>query len=159
MDVTFVFIVWLYLFCHFGDEVTNRYIYVNDLVYKSAWYLYPIEIRKDIRFAMRVAQRPVFMKGFANIQCTRFIFQKVKTTKTVEIVIIFQLIIIFLEDHEHQLFDLYNVASSECLKKIRSSKRLHKDSILKRISIRCLTLVLMGTGSMPKNSAFAFVIS
>lgn len=34
-----IFIVWLYLFCHFGDEVTNRYIDVNDLIYKGAWYL------------------------------------------------------------------------------------------------------------------------
>lgn len=75
--MTLIFIVWLFLFCHFGDEVTNRYIEVNDLIYKSAWYLYPIEIQKDLRFVMRLAQRPVFMQGFANIKCTRFIFQKV----------------------------------------------------------------------------------
>lgn len=65
------------MFCFFGDEVTNRFIEISDSIYDLNWYMLPIRERRLMSVMMLVTQKPVYLEGIANIQCTRENFKKV----------------------------------------------------------------------------------
>lgn len=69
--------IWIFIFCFFGDLVTERFLAINDVVYCCDWHLYPIELRKRIPFIMIVSQKLIQLGGFINVQCTRLFYQKV----------------------------------------------------------------------------------
>lgn len=60
--VLIFFTIWLFLFCFFGDEVSVRFIEVNDAIYDCCWHQYPIELRQYFPFIMRSAQNPIYMR-------------------------------------------------------------------------------------------------
>lgn len=72
-----VVVKWIYFYCYFGDNVTSRFAHLHNIIYQCDWFLYPIEIQKDLAFIMSNAQKPVLLHGFANIYCTKIIFRKV----------------------------------------------------------------------------------
>lgn len=80
LDVALNFLIWLFLFCYFGDEVTSRFIEISDLTYDCPWHLYPNKLRKNFKLMMLVAQKPVYLEGIAGIKCTRIMFKKVRET-------------------------------------------------------------------------------
>lgn len=76
--MTIVVILFLYVFCHFGDQITQQFNDVQDAVFNMAWYKFPLEMQKNIPMIISLAQKEVYVEAFGNIHCTREIFMKVK---------------------------------------------------------------------------------
>lgn len=72
-----VFVLWFYSFCHFGDDVANRYSGLADTIYDCPWHIYPLEFRQFVQMMMIDAQNTIYLEGFANVPCCREVFKKV----------------------------------------------------------------------------------
>lgn len=71
--VTFTFFL-----CDYGDNVDQRFEYLNHVINQSFWYKYPLEIQKMLLIVQPIAQRPVRMRGFPNLEFNHPFFHKVK---------------------------------------------------------------------------------
>lgn len=70
-------ILWLYCFCDFGNNVTQRFEDITAELYNIAWYNISLRLRKSWPFIIKVGQKPVFIRGVAGVHCTREIFMQV----------------------------------------------------------------------------------
>lgn len=67
-----------YLFCHFGDILTQRYKDMRTITYHFDWHLYPLDTRKSILLMMNLADKKVYLKGFGSFGCDRKVFKTVR---------------------------------------------------------------------------------
>lgn len=67
----------IFLYCEFGDRVTNEFEELNDAIDQLKWYDFPIEIQRMMPIIMILAQKPVEIRGYGNIACARHVFLKV----------------------------------------------------------------------------------
>lgn len=65
-----------FFLCNFGEDVSNRFIILSDLIYLKSWHLCTLEEQKLFTFMILIAQKPVYMTGFANLRCSRETFKK-----------------------------------------------------------------------------------
>lgn len=70
-------ISWLYCFCHFGNNVTQRFEEISDELYNMAWYEMSMKMRKSWPFIIQIGQQRVFIRGVAKAHCNREIFMQV----------------------------------------------------------------------------------
>lgn len=65
--------------CEFGERcVTERFqLYANKLN-RSKWYLFTLDMQQMMLIFMSDAQQSTYIRGFANIVCTRDYFKKVE---------------------------------------------------------------------------------
>lgn len=45
-----------------------------------SWHLMPIEVSKKLPTMLAMARRPIYLRGFLNMQCTHIFFQAVNNT-------------------------------------------------------------------------------
>lgn len=77
---------WLYIFCHFGDHVTQRYDDLENYYYHSvAWNYLSIDVQKDWLLMITLGQKKVYIRGFASAYCTRELFMKVKQIELISL--------------------------------------------------------------------------
>lgn len=81
MSTLVITLIWLYLLCNAGEEVTNRFLEISDSIYECPWNNLPHKLRKYIPRIIAVAQRPVYMQGMGNIRCTRETYKTVRKLK------------------------------------------------------------------------------
>lgn len=79
-------LVWLYLMCNAGEEVTNHFLEISNLIYKCPWDELPIKLQRYIPHMIAVAQRPVYIEGMGNLRCTRETFKMVQQLNIIFIV-------------------------------------------------------------------------
>lgn len=77
LDGLITFMGWLFLLCFFGNEVTNRFIKFSNSVYDVEWYCYPPEIRNCFQLIILASQRPIYVQGYLNFNCSLELFTKV----------------------------------------------------------------------------------
>ncbi|XP_055296830.1 odorant receptor 22c-like [Sitodiplosis mosellana] len=70
-------IFWLYLFCHFGDQLTESFGNVDNAFYQLSWYELPLDMQKCIPMAISLAQKEIYLQGFGSINCTKDTFKKI----------------------------------------------------------------------------------
>lgn len=70
-------VIWLYLFCHFGDMITQKFEHIAYSVYDVKWYTLSLNLQKTLPLVIMQAQKNVFFQGYAGIKCTRELFKKV----------------------------------------------------------------------------------
>lgn len=68
---------WLFLFCYFGNQVTTRFTDIGETIYQCDWYSYPMEMLNEMPLVISIMQKPIYLRAFGSLQCTREIFQKV----------------------------------------------------------------------------------
>lgn len=73
LPVTF----WLYLFCHFGNQLTECFCNVDHAFYQLTWYQFPLDMQKAILIPISLAHKEIYLRGFASIHCTRDTFKQV----------------------------------------------------------------------------------
>lgn len=77
----FVLIFWafasMFMMCQVADNVTNRFDALNNAIWQTEWYCFPIDVQKIWPTIMMDIQEPVFIRGFGNVLCTRETFKKV----------------------------------------------------------------------------------
>lgn len=69
--------IFLFLWCDFGQKLTDQFELFEDEVYKCKWYLFSIEMQQIFAFAMMNVQQSIVVKGFGNIELSRETFEKV----------------------------------------------------------------------------------
>lgn len=78
--------IWCaFLFCDFGQQVTNQFSEIDDMIYFCDWYTFPEEVQRILPIVMATAEQSVFLEGFANLMCTREAFKKVELSRTLEL--------------------------------------------------------------------------
>lgn len=70
-------VLWLYVFCEFGQQTTQCFDDLHGTVFGMDWYLLPIEMQKTIPMIISMAQKEVHIQGFGNFHSTREVFMKV----------------------------------------------------------------------------------
>lgn len=76
---TSVIVFWLFLFCHSGDKLTQRFEDVGDNAYAFVdWYMLPVNMQKSFTLIIALGQRNVFLRGFGGTRCTKEMFMKVR---------------------------------------------------------------------------------
>lgn len=70
-------LIYIGFLCFFGDVLTRRFEEVNDSICKCAWNEFPPEVQKMLPFFVMGAQKPIYIQGFMNVQCTREAFKNV----------------------------------------------------------------------------------
>lgn len=64
-------------FCYFGDYVTNSFHDIDLSISSCAWYKLPIQMQNCLPMMLRTAQKPIYLIGFAKLNCTREVFKQV----------------------------------------------------------------------------------
>lgn len=72
-------LVILFVTCELGERFSNTLDGVDDLVGQLNWYLLPIEFQRMIPTIMINTQKPVVLKCFGSISCSRDQFKKVNS--------------------------------------------------------------------------------
>lgn len=73
-----LWMIFFFYFCDFGERVTsNHYICLRDSIYQKSWHICSLDLQKSFKLMIMLYQRPVYVQGFAGVQCTRENFQKV----------------------------------------------------------------------------------
>lgn len=61
----------IFMYCEFGEHVTDRFDEINDALYECNWHLFPYKIQKMLPIIMIGIAKPVKISGFGNISFTR----------------------------------------------------------------------------------------
>lgn len=69
--------VQVYMFCDFGENVTNGFASLNETIFACNWYTSSTEIQKMVIVIMISMQKTMIIRGFGNIPSTREAFKKV----------------------------------------------------------------------------------
>lgn len=72
-----VVMMWLLIYCNFGDQVTTQFGGIDSKLYLCNWYNLPIELEKNIPMMLLSVQKPIYLRGFGSTSCTRETFKKV----------------------------------------------------------------------------------
>lgn len=68
---------WLFAFCHFGNQATERFKNMATFLYSLEWYEYPTVMQRDLQLMIAISQEIIYIQGFGNTRCTRENFKKV----------------------------------------------------------------------------------
>lgn len=78
-------VVWaftlIFAYCELGKMVTNQFNTINEELYRCKWYLLSLEMQRMLLIFMSDTQQPMFLRGYANIVCTRDSFKNVCTCR------------------------------------------------------------------------------
>lgn len=78
--------VLIFLLCELGETVTNQHELLNDELCQCDWYLFSVGMQKLLVIFISLTQQPVLIRGFANIQCVRDTFKRVRSDCSVMII-------------------------------------------------------------------------
>lgn len=68
----------LFIACEFGEMVTHRFDRLDQKLCHCKWYLFSLKMQRIYGIAMTNTQQSPIIHGFANTQCTRGSFKRVK---------------------------------------------------------------------------------
>lgn len=68
----------IFIFCEHGELVNNGFNEFNEELCQCDWYLFSIEMQRNLIIFNEYTQQPAIIRGFANTVCTREAFKKVK---------------------------------------------------------------------------------
>lgn len=77
MVANMLIIVWLFIYCFFGQLITTKCAKVAEYAYGSAFYKYPLHLQMHTLFTLQRAQRPFYITGFTLAKCSLDSFTKV----------------------------------------------------------------------------------
>lgn len=59
------------LICFYGQYLMDSYARLNDSIFSSDWYKFPVSMQKTLGMIIAAAQYPVEIRGFGSSSCTR----------------------------------------------------------------------------------------
>lgn len=68
---------FLFVFCNFGQNLTDQFQLFEAEMYKFKWYLFPIGMQQTFACVMINVQQLAMVKGFGNIELSRETAKKV----------------------------------------------------------------------------------
>lgn len=91
MTAMITWLTFLLLLCYVGENATNALENIHPAIYETPWQLCPEEFQKCVLFMLKAAQEPIYLKGYASLQCSRALFKQVLAKKILSILIILYL--------------------------------------------------------------------
>lgn len=67
----------LYVLWDIGESVMQRYENISRSVYQLNWYLLPLETQRKLPTILAMAEKNIYLRGFARFHCTRAVFFQV----------------------------------------------------------------------------------
>lgn len=67
----------LYVFCHYGNQVTQRFQDIARAIYQLNWYELPYDMKKTIPMIISLSQKNIYLQGLAGTRCTLEVFMNV----------------------------------------------------------------------------------
>lgn len=68
-------LIWSFIilscYCECGERVTEQFHLYNDKLNRCKWYRFPLDVQRILLIFMGDAQQPAYIRGYANILCTR----------------------------------------------------------------------------------------
>lgn len=71
-------LIWPYIYCQFASFITERISRVDDSIYGSNWYNYPVGVQKYLILIIALSERPIYFTGFGLMKCTLEMFGAVR---------------------------------------------------------------------------------
>lgn len=72
-----VTLIQIYLFCYFGNSLSNSQEDIADYFHELNWHELPVQMQKLFLLPIMAAQNPIHMYAFGSIECTSETFTKV----------------------------------------------------------------------------------
>lgn len=66
----------IFVFCDFGQTLSNRFTEVYKMIYYCDWYELPRDIQRGLLIMQISSQQSVALTGYANLDCKRQSFKK-----------------------------------------------------------------------------------
>lgn len=70
-------LVWLYIYCGFGDLVSVKCEQISQFAYDAHFYKYPTDLNIFTLMTINQAQRPFFISGFKLTRCSLDSYKRV----------------------------------------------------------------------------------
>lgn len=67
----------LLFFCESGEQISERFNDIYELICRMDWYTFPIEFQRIMPIILIGTQKPIELNGFGNVPCTRENFKSV----------------------------------------------------------------------------------
>lgn len=66
-----------YIICEIGQQITNAFEEIEDVIGQIDWYLFPIEFKRMFPMFVNAAQQPMEIACFGSVPCSRGTYKKV----------------------------------------------------------------------------------
>lgn len=73
-------VLFLFIYCFFGEEVTDRSASIAKVAYLSHWYRYPMQIQKYVKLTILCSNINFCYSGLGIMYCTMVSFNRVRST-------------------------------------------------------------------------------
>lgn len=70
-------VVYIVFLCLVGDTATTRFEDINTTLWSCSLTQFPLHIQKTLPTILAATQKPIYMKGFMNVRCTREVLKVV----------------------------------------------------------------------------------
>lgn len=67
----------IFVICMSGQHQTDHFERLNESIFMSEWYQFPVKSQQLLHAMLVAAQRPVYIRGFGSGACTRESFKEV----------------------------------------------------------------------------------
>lgn len=74
----FLILVWLLVYCFYGNLITSKCLQVADFVYESQFYNYPHDLKIFTLLMMQRSQRPFYITGYKITMCSLESYSRVR---------------------------------------------------------------------------------
>lgn len=99
----------IFTLCFFGDSVTHKFDELNDCIYASLWYKYPLDVQKSMILVLARTQQPFFFAGYFISSCSLERFKDVRDL----LIFIYQFN--FVVEKMRIIIDILVADSSSCI--------------------------------------------
>lgn len=90
--ISILLMVWafaiIYFYCEFGEMVTHQFNAFHEVLCQCNWYKFPLDVQRMLVIFMSDTQQPAFIRGYANIECTREAFKNVNKRKNIRLLFV-----------------------------------------------------------------------
>lgn len=67
----------IFMFCELGERLTAQFDEIDEEIFRSNWYAFPMDVQRMLPLIMDGTQEPIVLSGLGNILCTREAFKNV----------------------------------------------------------------------------------
>lgn len=106
----------LCLYCYLGDNFTEKFIGLEKVAYEIDWFMFPVEVQKDLAYIMLVASKEVYLRGFGRVYCSLEMLMEVsffqRKRKNLIFFSILESMSFYFLDYETYMVCIYDIKTS-----------------------------------------------
>lgn len=71
----------MFIFSELGERLSDRFNQLDTAIIYCDWYTFPLKLRKSLPMILEGTQKPIRLRGYGNVPCTRETFKNVRGTQ------------------------------------------------------------------------------